>query len=451
MTKAFNWLVETAGSVTGRNFKMVIGSSSVATAAIIASAMAGSGSLDLAAALLAQGFGGPEQPAATSTGPTAPVPATAAAPAPAPTPAAGPVAAPTAPAAAIPKTPEVEPEPFDRQPGRVNHVFMISLTSPGYEKSFGTTSEMPYLSQTLRPQGQLLSNYSLISAKGLPNYIAMTSGQRPNGQTSLDCPSYNLFAPTAGPNKKGFVAGDGCLYPLTMTSFPDQLLPERLKWRAYMEDMANPDSPDPATAQTPPKVPTCVRPTVNQPDTTQRSRQGNGYAVRHNPFVYYRSLVDLGQCVPNVLALDKLEPDLVDFNATPSYSFIQPNLCNSGAENPCFDQSAGGAARADDWLEQWIPKIQNTQAFKQGGLIVVTFNETSLPTPLANERVGTLLINRWLPPGSEDARAHNPYSMLKTMEDLFGLDYLAAAQLKSTTAFSKTLLGNGKSIAVGDN
>ena len=266
--------------------------------------MAGSGSLDLAAALLAQGFGGPEQPAATSTGPTAPVPATAAAPAPAPTPAAGPVAAPAAPVAAIPTTPKAEPEPFDRQPGRVKHVFMISLTSPsGYEKSFGTTSEMPYLSQTLRPQGQLLSNYSLISAKGLPNYIAMTSGQRPNGQTSLDCPSYNLFAPSAGPNKKGFVAGDGCLYPLTMTSFPDQLLPERLKWRAYMEDMANPDSPDPATAPTPPKVPTCVRPTVNQPDTTQRSRQGNGYAARHNPFVYYRSLVDLGECVPNVLAL----------------------------------------------------------------------------------------------------------------------------------------------------
>ena len=133
--------------------------------------------------------------------------------------------------------------------------------------------------------------------------------------------------------------------------------------------------------------------------------------------------------MPNVLAFDKLEPEVNNFNLTPSYSLIQPNLCNSGAEDPCADQSEGGAARADEWLEEWVPKIQGTQAFKQGGLIVITFNETSLEAPTPNERVGTLLINRWLTPGSDVAAPHNPYSMLKTVEDLFGLNYLAAAAL----------------------
>ena len=258
MIKAFNRLVETAGSVTGNRFRMLMGSSSVATSAIIASAMAGSGGLDLAGALLAQGlFGGPDQAAvAPSAGPAVPVPASPAAPTPAPVPAVGP----TAPAAAAPEPTEpVEPAPEptepDRLPGRVKNVFVISLTSPGYEKSFGATSEMPYLSQTLRPQGQLLSNYSLISAKGLPNYIAMTSGQRPNSRTSQDCPSYDLFPPTASPGKKGFVGGEGCLYPLQMTTLLDQLQAERFVWRGYMEDMANPDTASPSIAPTPPKVP----------------------------------------------------------------------------------------------------------------------------------------------------------------------------------------------------
>ena len=333
--KAFKWLIETAGGVSAERFKLIVASSSVATAAILGNAMASGANLDRAAALLASGaLNGSEPAPAAAPEPVAPAAAVPAAPRPS-----APAPAPAAPAAAAPAPAEpiepTEPEETDRQPGRIKNVFVVSLTSPGYEKSFGATSEMPYLSQTLRPQGQLLSNYSLISAKGLPNYIAMTSGQRPNAQTSQDCPTYNLFPPTAAPNKKGFVLGDGCLYPLQMTTLLDQFNAEPLVWRGYFEDMANPDSPDGTAPPAPPRVPTCVRPTVNQPDRTQASRPGNGYAARHNPFIYYRSLVDLGTCVPNVLALDKLEPELANFTLTPSYSLIQPNLCNSGSENPC--------------------------------------------------------------------------------------------------------------------
>ena len=44
-------------------------------------------------------------------------------------------------------------------------MFVISLSSPGYEQTFGELAEMPYLSQTLRPQGELLSDYSLLTAE----------------------------------------------------------------------------------------------------------------------------------------------------------------------------------------------------------------------------------------------------------------------------------------------
>jgi hypothetical protein len=443
MTGALKWLVDVAGSVNDTRFRMIVGSSSVGTAVIVASALAGNPELPGAAGLLAQALAPAPQtasaPPAAAPSTPAPVQQAGLGPSPASTFSGTPSSTVTTPTDTEPT--DTEPEVPDRLPGRVKNVFVIALSSPGYEQSFGTATEMPYLANTLRPQGQLLSNYTLLSAKGLPNYIAMIGGQRPNAQTSQDCPSYNLFPPTATTDKNGYVPGDGCLYPLQATTLADQLHAENLKWGGFMEDMANPDSPDPNTPPTAPARPTCVRPQVTKPDPTQHSRTGNGYAIRHNPFVYYRSLTDLGGCGENVLALDKLEPELLNGNITRSFNYIVPNLCHSGSEKPCIDQSPGGAEAADDWLETWVPKIQTTSAFKNGGLIVITFGESMLPAPGPNERVGTLLINRWLTPGSELATPQNPYSMLKTFEDLFGLNYLAGANAKSTSSFSSQLLG----------
>ncbi len=41
--------------------------------------------------------------------------------------------------------------------------------------------------------------------------------------------------------------------------------------------------------------------------TPLMARPGDGYATRHNPFVYYHSLLDLGDCDQNDGPLDKLE------------------------------------------------------------------------------------------------------------------------------------------------
>ncbi len=162
--------------------------------------------------------------------------------------------------------------------------------------------------------------------------------------------------------------------------------------------MANPDSPQaPPPRRRPPRSRPASARLVNQPDPPSARARATATRCATTPSsTTARSSTSASAC-RTCSPLDKLEPELNNFNPLPSYSLIQPNLCNSGAEDPRFDQSEGGAARADDWLEQWVPKIQDTQAFKQGGLIVITFNETSLPTP--NERVGTLLINRWLPRG----------------------------------------------------
>src|SRR4029077_7629525 len=97
-------------------------------------------------------------------------------PAPAEGSSAAPSSAPLAPP--VPASPSRESAPSSEPPpaaptppeaGRIKHVFVVSLASPGYEAAFGETSQMPYLATQLRPKGELLSGYKLLDAAAVPN------------------------------------------------------------------------------------------------------------------------------------------------------------------------------------------------------------------------------------------------------------------------------------------
>ena len=58
--------------------------------------------------------------------------------------------------------------------------------------------------------------------------------------------------------------------------------------------------------------------------------------------------------------------------------------------------------------------------------------------------VGTLLLSKFLTPGSTNGGAFNPYSVFRTVEDLFGLQHIAAGARAGTTSFAPDLLGPQK-------
>jgi phosphatidylinositol-3-phosphatase len=448
MTRAVRWLIDTAGSLTGTRFRLVVASSSTATALIIGSTLASGGDSGLAAqlaqALAALGGSPSSAPAATTPAPTPAVPAapqgagaTPVSPVLVSTPSAHPTSTPKTPKTKTPKA------------GRVKHVFLISLNSPGYDNAFGAQSEMPYLANTLRPQGELLSNYTLLTDRGLPNYIAMIGGQAPNALTSADCTSYTDFPGNAQPDQNGNVSGNGCIYPAQAINVADQLFSARFDWGAYMEDMGKPEPV--AQGETAPANPpqNCVRPDVNGADPTQDFRKadpstgyaGSGYAVRHNPFAYFHSLLDLGSCTQKDVPLDRLDGALA--GGTPNLSFISPNLCNTGEPTECdADVKDPGPAQADKFLATWVPKILASPTYQRDGVLIITFGE-AIPGVNAAP-VGTLLLSRFLTPGSTNGGAFNPYSIFRTVEDLFGLQHLAAATRTGTTSFASDLLGSQK-------
>ena len=425
-----------AASLTGKRFGLLVASSLVATSAIVASAMTGGGESGALAALLGRGIGGaaaastsPASVPAVSAGagrssggpsepaPTASVPVASAAPAPAPEPASEPQEAPTA--------PESAPEA-----GRVKHVFVISLTSPGYERSLGAESQMPYLSGTLRPQGTLLSGYALLDGSAAANGIAAISGQPPNSATQAGCASYDAVSP-ATENSSGVLAGSGCVYPVSTLTLADQLGLGHFTWHAYAQGMSD-ASGAPAD---------CVHPEEGEPSAAAAP---GGYAASQNPFVYFHSLLDLGDCSANDVSLEQLSKDLGSAKRTPNYSFLAPTPCESGATGQCPPGATEGPAAADAFLSTWVPKILESPAYKADGVLVVSFSALDPSAPGAGSpeslRTGALLLSPFLAPGATDGTAYDPYSLLRSSEDLFGLSPLARAAGKGTKSFAPALL-----------
>jgi hypothetical protein len=313
----------------------------------------------------------------------------------------------------------------------VKHVFTILLENEQFDTSFGPGSPAPYLSKTLPSLGALLTHYYGIGHESLDNYIAMVSGQAPNPQTQGDCQFFTDFAPGVM-GADGQAMGQGCVYPTAVKTLPDQLEAAGLSWKGYMQDMGN----------TPGQPRTCRHPAINAQDNTQTARADDQYAVRHNPFVYFHSIIDdQARCDARVVPLDELAGDLGAAGTTPSYSFITPDLCSDGHDATCADGSPGGYAGIEGFLQAWVPRILGSPAFADGGLLIVTFDESesesdaeaccgeptgpNTPQPgiegPGGGRVGAVLISPFIRPGTVNDTPYNHYSYLRSMEDVFGI------------------------------
>ncbi len=429
-----------AASLGGKRFGLLVASSLVATTAIVASAlMTGTGDSG-AAALLSRAAAQPSAAATPAPAPTRPAEASgpAASAAEVPIPPAPPVSAPEEPAPA--KKPASKPEgtaaPSETLPeaGRIKHVFVISLASSGYEAAFGEAPRMPYLATTLRPQGELLSGYSLLSSAGLPNGIAAISGQPPNPQTEANCPVFGEFPSNAAIDKKGVVAGAGCVHPVEVLTLADQLVGGRFRWGAYVEGMVDETG----------KPDTCVHPDFGGPDEPVQG----GYAARRNPFVYFHSLLDVGDCSENDHSLTELDGALRKIDSTPNFVQVSPSLCNAGVTGQCPAESPDGAASADAFLAQWVPKILASPAYEKDGMLIIAFDElnppdpaTAVPAPGGKPLVGALLVSRFVSPGATDPAPYDPYSLLRSVEDLFGLEHLGLAARAKTRSFVDEIVG----------
>jgi hypothetical protein len=335
--------------------------------------------------------------------------------------------------------PLVAAAPAAAAPPPIKHVFVIVLENKGFDTTFGQNSQIPYLSQTLTSQGELLSQYYGIGHASLDNYIAMVSGQAPAITTQADCPFYTDLLPGLM-GADGQAVGQGCVYPASVQTVADQLAAKGLTWRGYMEDMAT----------------NCEHPAPNSFDQTQTATAQSQYAARHNPFVYFHSLLDGGQCAANDVPLGQLGADLGSAATTPNFTFITPDLCDDAHDSACADGGPGGLPAANSFLQTWVPKITGSPAWADGSLLVITFDEADTsdassccgeqpgpnsPNPGGTTqgngggRIGAVLLSQFVQPGSINATPYNHYSLLASIEDIFGLSRLGYAGASGLQSF----------------
>jgi hypothetical protein len=352
---------------------------------------------------------------------------------------------------------------------RIRHVFVIALENEGYAATFGNPSADPYLAQTLPAQGALLQNYYATGHASNDNYVSLVSGQPPNAQNQADCPTFDNFT-GALMLANGVEAGTGCVYPAEVANIGTQLTAAKKSWKAYMEDMGNDPNREAAA---------CGHPALESSDETQSAVAGDGYATRHDPFVYFHAVIDEpAYCDRHVVALGSptgamppaalrgetgLATDLARPPRTPRFAFITPDLCDDGHDYPCKNEESGASALADidGFLETWVPKITASQAYREGGLLEIVFDEAAtsetescceetpgpgspLPgiTGPGGGRVGAVLLSPFIKAGTVTATAYNHYSSLASWEQLLGLRRLGdAASVPST--FGADIFGAG--------
>jgi hypothetical protein len=281
---------------------------------------------------------------------------------------AAPTATHAAPAAATARPPVSTPAPASVP--AFSHVFVIVMENNEYGNIIGSAAA-PYINSLARSYG-LATNYYGASHPSLPNYLALTAGST-FGITS-DCTTCYVNA----------------------TNIADQVEASGRSWKAYMEDMPSPCYAGASYAN---------------------------YAMKHDPFMYYNDIRNnAARCAAHVVPFTQFSGDIASGNV-PNFVWITPNLCN--------DMHDCSVATGDGWLSRVVPMITGSAAYRNGGVLFITWDEGSSSAGCCGDswggHVATLVISPRSINGERSAVPENHYGLLRTIEDAFRLSHLNAA------------------------
>jgi len=250
-----------------------------------------------------------------------------------------------------------------------SHVFLIVMES---EESTGVmgNNAAAYIN-TLATGHGLATQYFAVSHPSLPNYLALTAGS--TFGIASDC--------------------TGCY--VNATNIADQVESSGRSWKGYLESM-------PSSCYVGDAYP---------------------YMQKHNPFIYYNDVrTNPARCAEHVVPFTQLSTDLVN-GTVPNLAWITPNMCN--------DMHDCSIATGDAWLANVVPGILASSAFQNGGVLFITWDEGESSAGCcgnaAGGQVATLVIAPNGVAGFRSTIAETHYSLLRTIEDAWGLSALGQA------------------------
>lgn len=274
-------------------------------------------------------------------------------------------------------------------PKHFDHVLLIVLENQDYESSMKND-----LLKSLAQKGAIFSNFGNLYHYSYPNYLAMIAGS-----------DFGIHRPQLVSDRQRNFNDDA----------EHRTIADLLNWKNYAEDY--------------PAFPGAEKPFLGD-------RHGR-YVRKHVPFLSFRSVQTRG--FHNVVGVDTHAPnnafvtDIGNFiadpqkNPLPEYIFYSPNLDDDGHDPTSNPQE--GLTKSADWLrtflttwlhfddKTWLPKDEQLKRT----LVVVTYDESE--GDHKPERIYTVFLGAMIKP-QEVTAAYDHYSVLRTIEDNFGLDPL---------------------------
>jgi hypothetical protein len=274
---------------------------------------------------------------------------------------------------------------------------------------------------------------------------------------------------------------NGCTYPTDAPTLFNQLDAAGKTWKGYAQDLGNQAGREDAVcggpgsaSNNPTTNPTSMSATASKPlpagVTSFTGAQANDqYVAKHFPFPWFHSLTGTktasGKTIPglttpiqggsdcdanHIASLDSskngLFHDLQNPSTTPAFSWISPNNCSDAHDAICQGNNLSGAVTAsgapiyqkgnpdpssttpknytgglyasDLFLQYYIPMIEKSAAFKDGGLIDITFDEGNPPFTYTGNSFNNA--NAYAPTQGDQPNASAGISADAAGENLYG-------------------------------
>jgi hypothetical protein len=188
----------------------------------------------------------------------------------------------------------------------------------------------------------------------------------------------------------------------------------------------------------------------------------NLYAVKHNPFVYFRSVqegLNERNSLKNTVGFEGAHGLFADLNSghVPEFSFISPNQCNDqhgrGNAGPAcdFDPSTLGTQvglnpalifAGDRTIQTLVNAIHSSAAWKDGkNAIVVLWDENDYSATPNTNQVLVIVDTNYGVKGVQSTQMYTHFSLLKSLEGGFGLPCLNHACDANVNAMSDLFAG----------
>jgi hypothetical protein len=156
------------------------------------------------------------------------------------------------------------------------------------------------------------------------------------------------------------------------------------------------------------------------------------YAPRHNPMVYFDDVTDNNNpnsayCIAHERPYSELQSDLNN-NTVVQYNFIAPDLCND-MHNSFGCQTLNEVNNGDTWLSQQIPMIMQSEAYQQGGVIFITWDESQN----GDHPIGMIVLSPFAKGGGYSNNIYYTHSStLRTIQEIFHVTPLLGDATKAT-------------------